>query len=288
MKPLDVLIAATVVLIWSLNYSVNKFAVGALPPFLLLAVRYVLLSAILAPMLRGLEVPVRKVVPVAVSLGMLHFGLFFYGLQGVNAGLAGLVTQLSVPFGAVLGRIFFAERIGPVPIAGMAVAFGGLYFVVGRPEMTADPTHLAIMVASALAFAAAAILIKRIGPVHPLRLNAWVFVISMPPMFLMTAILEENHWQAAMEAGWRAWAAVAWTGIAGLVVGYSLWYRLLAAYPVGRVVPFMLLVPAMGMLLAGWLLGDPLTPGILGGGALTILGVAMIQLAPRRRPESAP
>ena len=283
MKPSDVFIALTVVFIWSLNYSVNKFAVDALPPFLLLAVRYVLLAAILAPMLRGLERPLGKVAGVALSLGVLHFGLFFVGLQGVNAGLAGLVVQLAVPFGAVLGRMLFGERIGALQVIGMAVAFGGLYFVVGQPEMAADPWHLAAMIASALAFAVAAIQVKRLGPIHPLRLNAWVFVLSMPVMFALTVILETDHWRAAVDAGWQAWAATAWTGIAGVIVGYSLWYRLLDSYAVNRVVPFMLLVPALGMLLAGVILDEPLTAGVLGGGALTIVGVGLIQFGQRSR-----
>ena len=284
----DTLSVLLVVLIWSFNYSINKFAVGSLPPFLLLTVRYVLLIAITAPLLRRLECPFSRVFWIAMTLGVLHFGLFFYGLRGVNAGLAGLILQTAVPFGAILGRLLFGEHFGALQMVGTGVAFGGVYFTLGRPEMAASAPHVLIMLAAALAFAVSTVLVRRLGPVNPLRLNAWVFLLSAPPTFLLMLIFEDHHWQAAMDAGWQAWAAAAFTGVSGLVVGYSLWYRLLAAHPVNRVVPYVLLVPALGILLAGVVLDEPLTPGILGGGALTIGGVALIQFGQSRRKEATP
>ena len=62
---------------------------------------------------------------------------------------------------------------------------------------------------------------------------------------------------------------------------FSLWYKLLMRVPADKILPFLLLMPATGVL-AGWLLlGEALSTGLLAGGAIIIAGLAII-LWPRK------
>ena len=68
----------------------------------------------------------------------------------------------------------------------------------------------------------------------------------------------------------------------GTITGYGLWYYLVGKHGVGRVVPFTLLVPVVGVLTGVVLLGDHLSPAKVIGGLVTLGGVAIIQLRWRR------
>lgn len=290
MQPRDLAAAAAIVLLWSVNFSVNKIAVGQLPPVLMVAMRFVLIAAMLAPLLRPTGKPFWRIVLISFTLGGLHFGLFFSGLKGIGAGMSAIVAQLAVPFSAVLAAAFFGERTGIAQIGGMAVAFAGIYVIVGEPRLEFDALHLGLAVASALAFAAANIQIKLLGPVNGFVLNAWIAVLAAPQLAVASLILEDGQLATLAAADWRGWSAMIFTTVSGGVLAYGLWYYLLGRYPVNRVVPLTLMAPAFAVLIAGVALDEPLTLKVLAGAGLTLAGVAVIQLrqSPPKGPAPAP
>lgn len=286
MQPRDIAAAAAIVLLWSVNFSVNKIAVGQLPPVLMVAMRFVLIGAMLAPLLRPTGKPFWRIALIAFTLGGLHFGLFFAGLRGIGAGMSAIIAQLAVPFSAVLAAVFFRERTGLLQVAGMAVAFAGIYVIVGEPNLQFDALHLGLAVASALAFAAATIQIKQLGPVNGFVLNAWIAVLAAPQLAVASLILEKGQFATLAAADWRGWSAMVFTTVSGGIVAYGLWYYLLGRYAVNRIMPLTLLAPALAVLIAGIALDEPLTWKVLAGAALTLVGVAAIQL--RQTPATAP
>ena len=287
MQPRDIAAATAIVLLWSVNFSVNKIAVSQLPPVLMVAMRFTLMAVILAPMLRPTGKPFWRILLISFTLGGLHFGLFFAGLKGIGAGMAAIVCQLAVPFSSVLAAIFFRERTGPLQIAGMAVAFGGIYIIAGAPELTFDALHLTLTIASALAFAAASIQIKMLGPINGFVLNAWVAVLAVPQMFVASLVLESGQLETLAAADWRGWTAMVFTTINGGVLAFGLWYYLLGRYPVNRIVPLTLLAPAIAIFIAAAALDEPLTVKVLTGAALTLIGVALVQFR-QSRPKVPP
>ena len=70
--------------------------------------------------------------------------------------------------------------------------------------------------------------------------------------------------------------------------GYGIWYRLLQRYPVTTVLPLSLLAPTFGVLCGIFMLGEPASLEKLSGAAITLAGVAIVILAPRPTPASAP
>ncbi len=175
LSPRDAGAALIVVVLWALNFIVGKVGLTELPPFLMLALRFALVALLLLPFLGRAE---RRrwplVLAIAVVLGGCHFGLMFFGLAHVDAGPAAIAIQLTVPFSALLGCVFFGERIGRAQILGMAFAFAGVYLLAGEPSRMTSPRHLFAVAAAAFAWAAANVLIKRLGPINVFTLNGWV------------------------------------------------------------------------------------------------------------------
>ena len=135
MRPLDIAAAAAVIVIWALNFIIGKIGVAQWPPLMMMMLRFALVAVLLVPFLRPHGKPWGLIVGLSVMLGGLHFGLMFTGLKGVDAGPAAIAIQLSIPFSSLIAAVVYRDRMGPLQIAGMIIAFAGVYMISGEPTM---------------------------------------------------------------------------------------------------------------------------------------------------------
>ena len=196
MKPLDTFWAVAIVVIWGLNFVAAKFGLAQIPPLLLMTLRFSLVVILLLPFLKVQRGRMGQLAVVAVALGGLHYSLMFVGLSGVDAGPASIAVQLMVPFSAVLAWAFFRERLRPPQIAGMTIAFAGVYVLGGGAERAPQVPYLLSVVGAAFALALATILIKRLGPINIFTLNAWLSLFTVPQLLAATLILEDGQMAA--------------------------------------------------------------------------------------------
>lgn len=273
---LDAALAVLVALLWGLNFVAVRVAVQEVPPVFLLAVRFALVAILLVTLVRVPRHHLGGLLVVSFTLGTLHFSLMFSGMRGVDAGTAALIIQLQVPFSALLAALIEHHRPRPLDYAGMVVAYLGVFLIAGEPRIGDQYGHLLLIVAAAFVWALANFQIKRLGGLDGITLNAWISLFAVPQLLVASFLLEQGQWGALRSASWTLWFSVAWMVLAVSIVGYGLWYRLLARYPVSRITPFTLLVPVFGVLAGIVILGEPVTARIVGGGAMTLLGVMLI------------
>ena len=81
-----------------------------------------------------------------------------------------------------------------------------------------------------------------------------------------------------------AWGGLAFMVVLGTVVAYLFYAFALTELSASRVAAFAYLQPVVAALLAAWLLGEKITPNVVAGGALILVGV---YLAERERGEEA-
>lgn len=287
MSSRDIAAAFLVIGLWGFNFIAAKAAVEQFPPLFMLAFRFACVGLLLAPFLRVLGRDWPTVCLVSVVLGVCHFGLLFYGLEGVDAGPAAIAIQLSVPFSALLATVVFGERLGRWQIVGLVLAFVGVYALAGDPNRPTSVFHFIFLVAGAFAWAVANIFLKRLRHIHPMVLNAWVAVLAAPQLFFISLAVESGQWDAILAADRLGWAAVGYTVICASIIAYGLWYYLIGKYPLNTIVPLMLLAPVLAVVFAVTIRGEEMTLLTVVGGLAVIGGVAMIQLlAPK--PDTLP
>lgn len=286
MSPLDTLLSTIVVAIWGVNFVFMKLGTGELPPFLLSALRFALVAAVIVPFRPLPRRHWRLVLALAVVLGVGHFGLLLAAASGLDAATTAIGIQLCVPFSAMVGSLVYRERLGRAGWAGLSLGMAGVVLLAGEPSHPSPP-HIALVVIAAFAWAWSNVIVKRIGPIDSLTLNGWTALFSMPLLAGMSLLFEQGQVQAVAKAGWHGWGAVLFTAGASSLVAYTLWYRLIGRNPMSRVVPFTLLGPVIGVACGALLLGEPLHWQKLLGGALTILGVAVVQFRPSLKGASA-
>jgi O-acetylserine/cysteine efflux transporter len=283
-RPLDLLGFVAIMAVWGGNFAVSKIGLMELPPILLVAIRFAIVAVLLVPLVRVPRGQLTGIFAVAMVLGVVHFPMMFTGLIGVDASTAALAIQLQVPFAALLGALAFGERVGWRRIAGMAVAFVGVAVIAGEPDFTGHLGSLALVLAAALVWAVANVLVKRLRGVSGTQLNAYMAVFAFPQLFVASLLLERGHWQAMATADWAVVAGVlAYQAVIVVSFGYGLYYALLARYDVSIAVPFTLLVPVFGVAAGVLALDEPITPGLVVGGIMTMAGVAIVAI---RRPKA--
>lgn len=278
----DLLLATLVMAIWGFNFVVAKLGVGEFPGLLLTGLRFTLVAILLLPFYRPSLKQLKPLALLSFTLGVVHFGLLFVGLQGIDAAASAIVIQLQVPFSALLAFLLFKERLGLGRLAGMALAFSGVVLLAGEPQRI-ELLGLVLVVISAFGFAASTMVMKSAGQMHPFAITGGVCALGAPQLFLLSAIFESDHAKHFADAGIIGWGAIAYTAVFASIVAHSLWYKLVRRYPVNVIVPFSLLAPVLGILSGVALLGEPFGLHKALGAACTLSGVALIQFLSARK-----
>jgi O-acetylserine/cysteine efflux transporter len=285
------LLAVAVVAIWGSNFVVIKLALAQLPPLLLATLRYsfALLPAVL--FLPRPAVPWRNLAGYGVLIGVGQFGLLFIALNGhISPGLASLVIQTQVFFTIGMAMRSSGEKLRPVQWVALALAAAGLVVIATHTDGATTVTGLAIVLVAAFCWAAGNMASRAAGRVDMLAYVVWASAFAIPPLLVLSLLLEGPARIATSlaQADAVAWASVLWQAVGNTLFGYAAWGWLLARHPAATITPMALLVPVFGMSTSAWWLGEPLQDWKLAAAALVLGGLALNLLWPRlaglRRP----
>jgi len=281
----DSLVALLVMAIWGLNFVVAKWGLAEFPPLFIMALRFILVAALLVPFSR---IPVGKMLPIgmlSVTLGTVHFPLMFSGLNGIDAATASIAAQAQVPFSSLLAAVLFKDKLGWRRAGGMAAAFAGVVVIAGEPRLAGSLGPLFMILAASVAFAVASMQMKMIVGVDGFALNGWMALFAAPQLLILSFLTESGHREALANATAWGWGSILYMAVGVTIGAYGMWYPLLRRYEVNQTIPYLLTVPVFGVGAGVLLMGDPFTARLVIGGLLTVGGVAVIV---KRRPTTVP
>src|SRR5262249_23252494 len=290
-------------ILWGSSYVVAKVALEEVPPPLLGALRIILASALLWPILiwrvrAGAPRGWRLIEPMAsgdglrlAALGLLGVGasylLDYWGISLSTATDASLMIIGEVIFTALLAAVLAGERVGYRKRLGIVVGIAGVLILVlgnapaegsqgGWARAFGDALILACLLCESTYTVLGASLARKYQPLTVLTLaNSGSLLIWLP---ILT-------WYIAM----GRFPSLSLGAIAGVVylagvtsaLCYLIWFSVLriAASSVAAVSLFV--QPLVGSLLGLALLGDPLTAALLAGAGL-IFSALYLMSVPRR------
>jgi O-acetylserine/cysteine efflux transporter len=283
----DLLRALAVVVIWGLNFVVMKIGLQGIGPMLLGALRFAAAALPFVLFVKFPKLPWRYVVAYGLAQGLGQFGFLFLGLQmGMTAGMASVVMQTQAFFTLLLAVPVLGERARWSQGLGLLVALGGLVLIAtahgeGPGQMTLAGFVLTLSAAFMWAVSnLVARLASRVADYDPFPFIVWSSVFPIVPFLGLALWMDGVSGVGAQVAGLSGSAVLAVLFLAWLatLLAYTLWTQLLKRHPAGRVTPFSLLVPVVG-LWAAWVFFDelPLFQQWLGTGAV-LLGLVVNQL----------
>src|SRR6202171_1380622 len=267
------------------SFVVIKVGVMEFPPLFFLALRFAVIALLLIPFVKR---PTRRqfgpIAAISVFLGGLNFGLFYVGLGLGSGSMSAVAYQLATPFTVLLAWPLLAERPSLTTSAGVVLAFVGVVVLAAGPGLSANALPLLLVVGAAFAFAVSNVLTKRYGPFDPLMLMGWSSLLTVPQVMLMSLLLEHGQLASVITADERGWLALAYTIFIGGIVGFGLWFWVIAHCSLDRVAPVGLVLPVFALISSVLFLGDRMTPKLIVGGLLAISGVAITQVRSTARP----
>jgi O-acetylserine/cysteine efflux transporter len=278
MKPVDILIAISVAVIWGMGFVIAKAGMAHFSPILLMALRFSLTAACLLCFFRPPPGILKQIFWISLISAALQYSLTFNGLRGIDASTAALLVQLEVPFGLIMAWLVFGDRIRPLQALGILVSFGGAVLIIGEPRLAGDLIYAFMVIGGAFTWAVGQIMIKKLGNIGGFRLLTGVALFAAPQLFIASWLFEQGQLEQITTASISAWGAVIYLALVMTALGYGLWYRLLGHYSINQVMPFLLLLPVTSVFGGIFFLGESLTIKIALGGFLAVIGVAMITI----------
>jgi O-acetylserine/cysteine efflux transporter len=278
-SPIQIAYAVLVPLLWGYQFVAIKVGVVEFPPLFFLALRFMAIALLLVPFVKR---PTRQqfgpVAAISVFLGGLNFGLFYVGLGLGSGSMSAIAYQLTTPFTILLAWPLLAEKPSLITSTGVVIAFAGVLVLAAGSGLSANLGPLLLVVGAALAFAMSNVLTKRYGPFDPLMLMGWSSLLTVPQVLLMSLCLEHGQAASLVAADQWGWLALGYTIFIGGIVGFGLWFWLIARCSMGRIAPFGLLLPVFAVISSVLFLGEPVTGKLIVGGLLAIFGVAITQV----------
>ncbi len=279
MSPIQFVCAVLVPALWGYQFVAIKLGLSEFPPLFFLGLRFLAIALLLIPFVAR---PTRKqlgpILAISVFLSALNFGLFYIGLGLGTGTVTAVAYQLATPFIILLSWPMLGERPTLRTTAGVLLAFIGV--VAASGGISVNVVALVLVIASAFAYAVGNVLTKRHGPFDSLMLVAWMSLFTVPAVMIASLVLERGQLASIARADVYGWLALAYTVLIGGVVGFGLWFWLIARCSLGRVAPFGLLMPVFATMSSVLFLGDRLSPMLVIGGGLSLVGVAVTQRGP--------
>jgi O-acetylserine/cysteine efflux transporter len=284
MLPSDFSRLVGICFIWSVNVVIGRVVIAELgtPPLLYALLRFALVAVLLCRYLRPVPKPFGRMVIVGLLMGAGHFGLLFLGLQNASPSTAAIVVQFGIPSTAILSALVLGERMSLQRVLGVTVAFAGVLLVMWTPGGLTPSLGASFVLAAALALSVGSILMKQMPRIAPLRLQAWVSLVSIAPLALLSAATEPAPVAHLLGGGWALPAAVVFSAVVVTIVAHTGYYRLLQLYDASTIAPLTLMMPVMTVGLGVAFTSDAVDLKMLAGSVMALGGVALILLPARR------
>jgi O-acetylserine/cysteine efflux transporter len=281
----DIGLALLSVVVLGLNMVAIKVAVSDVPPLFVTGLRFFVVSAIMVwffPIPKNMWKPI---IIFSVAQGLIHHGIMFIGMTGVDAAVGAIIVQLSVPFAVLMAWLMLGENFGWRRTMGIVVSMVGVAILAGEPTVRSAWFFVLLLIVSTFAWAYANIHVKRMGVINILQIITWMAIFATPQLFIASAILETGQFDAIAAAPLKVWGAIFYSALGSTIFAYGIWFKLIAKYDVIQIVPFGLLNPISAVIAGVVLLGETLNEQKIIGGIVVLIGVAIIQL---RQRKSAP
>lgn len=259
------------------NFVAVRFTNRELPPFWGAGTRFGAAGLLFLAyaVARRLTAPRGRALAGALLYGVLQFGLgyalAYWALLEVPAGLAAVILASIPLFTLLFAAAARLERLRWGAIVGAVIAMAGVAVVSGEQALGGIPiASLLATLGSAASFSLAGVIVKASPPLPLATVNAVGMLTGAALLLALSRALGEA-WSPPVERA--TWAAQLYLLLVGSVAMFALFLFVLKRWTASAVAYQAVLSPVIAIALSAWLLGEPVTAGLLLGSPLVLAGV---------------
>lgn len=216
----------------------------------------------------------RELLFVGLINTAIPFCLFSYSTVLLGAGLAAILNATAPMFGALVAFLWLKERLSNVAVMGLFIGFiGVLVLSNARSGVTFSLAVLPILgaLSATCAYGIAACYIKqRLSGVNSLAIatGSQVYAtLCLLPLALFT-------WPETLPSS-KAWWQVIVLGVVCTGLAYIMYFRLIEKLGASKAITVGYLVPVFGVLWGMLFLNENISPTMMIGGVLVLMGVSL-------------
>lgn len=224
-------------------------------------------------------------------IGLLFLGMtgvfaynafFFKGLQLISAGRASLIIANNPVFITLFAALIFKEKLSWLKAGGILLSVTGALIVISK----GDPAALLrggvgwgeILIFGCVASWVAYSLIgktimKDLSPLVSVTYSALIGTAALFIPAVAEGMVREVPHYTVLD-----WVCISYLGVFGTVLGFVWYYEGIKALGPTRAGQFINFVPVCAILLAFFILGEPITWSLLVGAGFVISGVSLTNM----------
>jgi len=270
--------------IWGASFLFMRTAAVELGVIPTAGLRVAIASLFLLPLLlaRGLGTTLRQNWKQVLVIGTLNsaipFACFSFALLSITTGLSSILNATTPLFGAVIAWLWLKDKPNGSRILGLVIGFVGVALLAWdkasfKPDAAGASSGWAVLACllATLCYGLSASFTKRYMAGLPSlvsatgsQLGATVGLLPLTWWFWPTHTVPLNAWLAAIALG------VLCSGVA-----YILYFRLIERAGPARALAVTFAIPVFALLYGVVLLGEVVTPWMVGCGLVIVAGVAL-------------
>ena len=279
------LLALAISFLWSGNIVSLKVGLDTIPPLWIAFWRMLAGTLAVAAWARMTGNPIlpdrdrQGHMAVLSALFTAQIAIFNLSVHFTSPSYAVIILNTTPVLVNFISHFFVKDdRLTGARLAGLAIAFGGIaYVMLGRPSADLAPNPLlgnALMLVSALLLAARIVytqqLVQRMDPLRPV---IWQMALSLPCFLALALALEPPLLQPL---GGEAVLAVLYQSVVVAGFCFVAWTTLLRSYSAGNLSMYSFSVPFFGILLSWLMFGEPVTGRLLAGAVAVSAGIWIV------------
>jgi len=279
-------------LFWGSTLAGIRYALGSMPPFAMVSMRFLLAGAVLYAIciLRGRGRASRgdlvRAAVTGASLLLIGNGTTAWSVQYLPTGITSLLLSMSPVWMAIIAFAWGRERPTRLAVAGMLLGFAGLALLLQPKATSALPLWPAVVAVLASVSWSFGSIYQRRAPKTDDLMRATALQMLFGGALLAV--------EAAVFGDWRALdvhaitgaslGGFAWLVIFGSLFGYSAYLYTMQSASTALASTFAYVNPIVAVVLGMLLFHERFTPLEAVASTVILAGVALMMVPPRRAP----
>lgn len=273
------------VIFWGVSFIATKTALNELTPVMIIILRLllgILILIILALYTKrdfSIRLKQHAFIFLLAAIAVFHLWIQVTGLQYTSAANTGWIIGTTPVFIAIMGMIFFKEKMTLTQLVGIIIAFSGLFFLISEGDLTSigfiSNKGDFLVLASAFTWGAYSIVNKKISLTYPPLMTILYLFIMMAIILLPVTANSETLFRLK-HLSMLSWICILFLGIFCSGISYVLWAQSLKDMDSSKVGAFLYIEPFVTVFSAWIFLNENITLLMILSGIIIISGVIIV------------
>jgi RarD protein len=273
------------VIFWGTSFIATKYLLVELNPETIISMRLILAIALLLVIAlfqkRDFSINLKShaYILILAMIAVFHLWIQVTGLKYTTASNTGWIIGTAPIFMAVLGLIFFKEKLNILKILGIIIATFGLLLLVGK----GNPTNIdliqnkgdLLVLSSAFTWGIYSMVNKKISLNYsPLMTILYLFI--MMAIIIVPLTVNNTSIRSVVHLSGIGWLSILFLGLLCSGVSYVIWAYALREMESAKVGAFLYFEPFITVLAAWVLLSENITLLMILSGLIITAGVFLV------------